>query len=514
MQKNVKNCKLILYICSNNNQVVSLIHKMIRRLAKYLLRTAIVISILTSLFSCEDEGYLNSPDAQLLFSRDTVMFDTIFTNIGSTTQHFKVYNPYNEDVLISRIRVANGDLSNFRLNINGEIGNEAYDIVIPAQDSIFIFVEVTVDPNGQNMPMVVQDSIEFVTNYNFQSLNLIAYGQDFNLIRDGYISNTDWTSEKPYLIYGYAFVDSTSTLTIEAGTKIYFHKNSGLYIEGNIVAEGNYENPVIFSSDRLEPSYKNIPNQWHRIILESGSHGNILNFVTIKNANIGLQVGTIEHDGYASLQINNSRIENMAYAGLFALKSRITGYNNVIANCGFYAAAFLAGGNYEFYHTTIANYWGNYSPKARASSSVIISNFLPVKKADGTSVIYNGDLERAFFGNCIIYGNFSNEIELGDNNENMFNYSFDHCILQVPDTLDLSDKDHYKNIWRGKDSDPKFVDPFDKHDYSLDTLSAAKDIGNPAFAKRFPVDIMNKDRLADDGPDLGAFERVEKKKKD
>jgi hypothetical protein len=487
---------------------------MIWRLLKYLLNTAIVITMLISLFSCEDEGYLKSPDARLLFSRDTVMFDTIFTNIGSTTQHIKVYNPYNEDILISRIRVANGDLSNFRLNISGDIANEAYDVVIPAHDSIFIFVAVTVDPNGQNNPMVVQDSIEFVTNYNFQSVNLIAYGQDFNLIKDGYILNSDWTSEKPYLVYGHAFVDSTSTLTIEAGTRIYFHKNSGLYIEGNIVADGTYENPIVFSSDRLEPSYKNIPNQWNRIIIESGSHDNLLNFVTIKNANIGLQVGTIEKEGYATLQINNSRIENMAYAGLFALKSRISGYNNLIANCGFYAAAFLAGGNYEFYHTTIANFWGNYSPKARASSSVIISNFLPVKKTDGSTVIYNGDLENAFFGNSIIYGNYPNEIELGNNEENMFNYTFDHCILQVPDTLDLSDKNHYKNVWRGKNFDPKFVDPFDKRDYSLDTLSAAKDRGNFAFAKRFPVDILNKDRLADVGPDLGAFERVEKKKKD
>ncbi len=487
---------------------------MIWRLAKYLLYATIVFAILVALISCEDEGYHNSPDAQLLFSRDTIMFDTIFTNIGSTTQHFKVYNKYSEDLLISRIRVANGDLSNFRLNIDGDITNEAYDIVIPSHDSIFIFVEVTVDPNGQNMPMIVQDSIEFVTNFNLQNILLIAYGQDFNLIKDGYILNTEWTAEKPYLIYGYAFIDSTSVLNIEAGTRVYFHKNSGLYIEGKIVAEGTFENPIVFSSDRLETSYKNIPNQWDRIILESGSHGNTLNFVTIKNANIGLQVGTIEHDGHASLQINNSRIENMAYAGLFALKSKIFGYNNLIANCGFYAAAFLAGGSYEFYHTTIANFWGNYSPKARTSSSVIISNYLPVKKSDGSSVIYSGDIENAFFGNSIIYGNYPNEIELGDNKQNMFNYTFDHCILQVPDTLDLSDKNHYKNVWRGKKYDPRFVDPFDKHDYSLDTLSAAKDIGNPVFAKRFPVDIMNKDRLADGGPDLGAFERVEKNKKD
>ena len=48
-------------------------------------------------------------------------------------------------------------------------------------------------------------------------------------------------------------------------------------------------------------SYENVPDQWNSILLFSGSHDNVFNFVTIKNANIGLQVGTIEHDGYASV---------------------------------------------------------------------------------------------------------------------------------------------------------------------------------------------------------------------
>ncbi len=483
-------------------------------MAKNLLKIVFAVWIFVSVFSCEDEGYLNSPDARLVFSQDTVMFDTIFTTIGSTTQHLKVYNPYNENVLISRIKVAGGDFSNFRLNINGVSANEAYEIEVPANDSIFIFVEVTIDPNGQNLPMVVQDSIEFTTNANIQNIKLVAYGQDFKLIKGGSLGTTTWTAEKPYLVYNYAFVDSTSTLTVEPGTRIHFHKGTGLYVKGKVIANGTYENPIIFQSDRLEDNYRNIPDQWDGIILVSGSHDNVFNFVTIKNANIGLQAGTIEHEGYASVELTNSRIENMAYAGLFAMKSRIFGYNDLIANCGFYAAAFLVGGEYEFYHTTIANFWGNFSGKTRVTPSVIISNFLPVKQADGSTNIYKSDLENAVFRNSIIYGNNMNEIELGDNEENSFNFLFDHCIIQVPDTLDLSNKDHYKNAFKGSDNDPKFVDPFDDYIYTLDTLSKAKDIGNPAYGRMFPYDILNKDRMADDGPDLGAFERIERKNED
>ena len=481
-------------------------------MVRYLLQILTVVMVLVSLFSCEDEGYMNSPDAQIQFSNDTITFDTIFTTIGSTTQHLRVYNPYDENILISRIRVAGGDFSNFRLNVNGESTNEAYEIEVPARDSIFIFVEVTIDPTGQNLPMVVQDSIEFTTNSNIQNIKLVAYGQDFKLIKGETIETTTWTSDKPYLVYDYAFVDSLSTLTIEPGTRIHFHKGAGMYVKGTVKAEGTFQEPIRFLSDRLEDNYKNIPDQWNGIILFSGSHDNVFNYTNIKNANIGLQVGTIEEEGFASLQLSNARIENMAYAGLFALKSKITGYNNVIANCGFYAAALLVGGEYEFYHTTIANFWGNYSSRSRSTSSLVLSNVLVVQQADGSKVTHTGDLQKAFFGNSIIYGNNAKEIELGNNMENVFNYEFDHCIIQVPDTFNISNNDNFKSVWKGANYKPNFVDPFEEYDYSLDTLSAAKDIGKEEYAEKFPLDIMNKDRTGEDGPDLGAFERIEKKK--
>jgi hypothetical protein len=457
---------------------------------------------------------MTSPDAQLRFSVDTITFDTIFTSIGSTTQRFTVRNPYDENVLISRVALAGGDMSNFRLNVNGEVGNELFEVEVPAKDSIFVFVEVTIDPNGQDLPMVVQDSIEFTTNTNFQDINLIAYGQDFKLIRGEVLQTQTWTAEKPYLVYDYAYVDSLSTLTIEPGTKIYFHKGAGLYVRGNIIADGNFQDPIQFRPDRLEPSYENIPDQWNGIVLYSGSHDNIFDFVTIKNANIGLQVGTIENEGFASLELTNSRIENMAYAGLFAMKSKIYAYNDVIANCGYYATALLVGGEYEFYHTTIANYWGNYSSKVRASASLVLSNVLVVEDADGSKQTHTGDLVKATFGNTIVYGNVSKELELGDNGENDFNYFFDHCILQIPDTTNTSDKNHYQNVWKGPEYDPLFIDPYDDFDYQLDSLSAAVDMGKLEYGKSFPSDLLNKRRTADAAPDLGAYERTAKKNED
>lgn len=482
---------------------------MIRRLLQILL----VVFGFVFLFSCEDEGYMNSPDARLRFSADTVMFDTVFSTIGSTTRILKVFNTYKEKLLISSAKIGGGEFSSFKMNVNGVAGNEVYDLEIPPNDSVYIFIEVTVDPTGQNLPMVVQDSISFTTNFNQQIIPLIAWGQDFHLVKSEILKSQTWKNDKPYLVYNYAYVDTLSKLTIEAGTKVYFHKGAGLYVKGNIEVNGTRDNPVMFLADRLEESYKNVPEQWNGILLFSGSKGNVINNSQIRNAVIGLQVGTIEHEGYASVNLSNSKIENMSYAGIFALKSRISSYNCVIANCGFYAVALLVGGEYEFYHTTIANYWGGYTRKQRQTSSIAIYNYLGVKQSDGSTTIYLGNLTKANFGNSIIYGNNPVELELGGNNTRQFNYYFDHCILQVPDTFNITNKDHYSNIWKGSSYDPKFIDVSKSLNFELDTLSPAKDVGSTVYSKLFPYDLKGRDRTSDKGPDLGAFERVEKKQK-
>lgn len=438
------------------------------------------------------------------------MFDTVFATIGSTTQHLKIYNPYDQKVLISSIKLAKGEASNFRLNINGASSNELQNLEIAPFDSMYIFVEVTVDPSGQNLPLVVKDSIEFVTNSNRQDVDLVAWGQDFNLIRREILKTTTWTNEKPYLVYNYVFVDSLATLNIEPGTKIYFHKDAGLYVKGKVLAKGTVENPILFHGDRLEDVYGDVPDQWNGVLLYSGSKNNEFTNVEIKNANIGLQVGNIEDEGFATVNLTNVKIQNMAYAGIFAMKSDIQANNCLITNCGFYAVALLVGGNYEFNHSTIANYWGGYGFKSRSTPSLLIQNFLTINK-DKPS--YIGDLATADFGNCIIAGNVidGNELWLNKNSEALFNYKFDRCILQVADTFKTNNPDHFVNILKGVD--PKFVDPYKKYNYELDTLSKAKDAANRNISKLYPTDLKGRDRLLDNGPDIGALERQEKKAK-
>ena len=137
-----------------------------------------LLILLLSLFGCNKDNILNGSSYDINTSTDTVLFDTLFTTIGSTTKRIKCYNNNNGTINISRIRLLSGENSQFRINVDGEAGVLFEDIAIKGRDSIFLFIEVTIDPNGTNLPLVVEDEIIFETNGNTKKIVLNALGQD------------------------------------------------------------------------------------------------------------------------------------------------------------------------------------------------------------------------------------------------------------------------------------------------------------------------------------------------
>ncbi len=466
------------------------------KLIKYLL---IAFTVSYFLSSCEKDEYNTSINASLQFSQDTILFDTIFTSIGSATQRFTIKNPYNENLKISSIFLARGDNSPYRLNIDGYAGNRLDNVEIDKKDSLYIFVEVTIDPNNSNLPLIVKDSIIFSFNDKVQDIDLISWGQDVNIINGEIIGTETWNNNKPYLIYNSMLVDTNSTLTIEPGAILHFSKNSRLYVAGTIIANGTFENPIVFKSDRLEYDYDNIPGQWDGIWLMAGSKDNIFNYTEIRNAIIGIQVDTLANTSKPTLQLSNSKIENMTSAGIYAQGSTILAYNSLIANCGQYALALTIGGSYEFYHCTIGNYWGF---STRTTPSVILNNYyIDINNQDQIRPI-----DKAIFGNCIIYGNKESELYIDKHEQGELKYLFDHTLLKIDSDFSTSNPENFQNIITTYN--PEFKDPFN-HDFELDTLSIAKDYGKEEYGNMFPYDINQEDRTLDNGPDLGAFERIE-----
>lgn len=486
---------------------------------RFLTTILLVVSFICLLGSCEKPGFIKNPDAMLEFSTDTVLFDTIFTSIGSTSLNFRVYNPHNQDIRIDEVFLAKGSASKYRLNINGQQARRLSDIIIPAEDSIFIFVEVTLDPNNVNDPMVVQDSIVFEVNGNIQDIDLISFGQDVNLINGQIIGTQDWFNDKPYLVYNSMAVDTAEVLTIHPGTRIHFHQRSSMIVYGTLKVLGTLDEPVSFLGDRLEDGYDDAAGQWGAYVeldegglyllggihFIKGSSDNEIRHAIIKNAIKGIQVDSMVSITEPTLILSNTRIENMTVTGIDARSTTILADNCLIANCGTHCIGLFLGGAYEFYHCTIVN---NKVRGARTHPAVALNNFYVYEEQ-----AYVYDLHNALFANCIIYGSRQMEIELWNTIDDVpvpgkFNYLFDHCLVQV-DTLNTSNEEYWKGIIKnqspGFDPDEDYIG----NNYRLDTLSIVKDKGKIEYARFFPTDLDGNSRLNDEGADLGAYERIE-----
>ena len=178
---------------------------------KKLSRLIVVAVILGwSLFtsSCRKDELLTSGDVQLRFSDDTLLYDTVFATIGSVTKNLRIYNDYDQPINISNIRLAGGNTSYYRMNVNGLPGSSFDNIELRAGDSLWIFVEVTVDPNSQLLPYVVQDSIVFETNGRTQDVDLVAWGQNAHFIVADQTLNIKDNNGKTIGQINYAVIDS------------------------------------------------------------------------------------------------------------------------------------------------------------------------------------------------------------------------------------------------------------------------------------------------------------------
>lgn len=464
----------------------------------YERKTFILLTIISVfcglLISCEEEGFVDDPSVKLSFSTDTVMFDTVFTTIGSTTKKFTVKNPYNKKININTIKLAGGKDSDYRLNIDGTQTSGMSNIELNANDSLYIFVEVTIEPNNDNNPLVVKDSVILNTNGNTQDIKLVAWGQDVHLINGEVLKTQTWQADKPYLVYNSALVDTQHTLTIKPGTKVHFHRNSRFYVAGSLISDGTKEDPVLFTSDRLEEEYSDTPGQWDGVWLMPGSHNNVINYTNIKNAIIGIQVDTLGSTASPTLTLSNSKIEHMTYAGIYAQGTTIKAYNNVISDCGEYAVALTLGGSYEFYHTTIANYW---TSATRHTPSLLLNNYNEEKQGRA--------LKKARFNNCIIYGNNGYEIGFDSlKSSGVLNYRFEHCLIKTGEEIQTTNR-NYEHIIENED--PGFIS-IEDYNFRLDTLSPAIDTGDVETGETYSKDIMNNSRNSDEAPDLGAYEYI------
>lgn len=494
---------------------------------KFVRFTALLIlSFIFILAACrKEDNFVTDTSAKLSFSTDTLMFDTVFTQIGSATRYLKIFNNNDQPIKISKITLNNTSGVIFNLNIDGISAKTFTDVQIPAKDSLYVFAEVTVNPNAplSTSPFVFNQELVFETNGNIQKVILEAWGQNANYIpnrlgKGGFATLSggnpnriiNWDDPKPYVIYGVLFIDSC-VLKIAAGTRIHVHgglaylPDTSVYRDGiiyvlpdaRIEAQGTLEKPIIIEGDRLEKEFTTEPDQWAGIIIGNRSKGNIFNFTTIRNSRVGIRV-----DSAASLSIKNSKIYNTSGSGLVAAHAQVTAENCLFYGNSGSCTQLEYGGVYDFTYCTMASYGSR-------NAALSANNFRCYERTQTgciRALAYPLSLKAT---NCIFYGSKEDEIDFIDATTGPtldFVYDFRNSIVRVKDLLKLENHPNFltqcKDCIRA-DSKSKIFRKPSSSNYQLDTLSIAE-------MKALPIsNILNdiEGKLRDiKTPDIGSYE--------
>ena len=465
------------------------------------IRASVVLVLFLMLFnSCQDDNdFSDSKDLTLSFSNDTIRFDTVFATFGSATKQFKIYNRNNNSLTIQSIELVNASKSGFRMNIDGEKGTKLTNVDILKKDSLYGFVEVTVDPTNSKNPVLIRDSIRLVVNGNIQYVQLEAVGQDVCIWKDKVVTTDSViTGDKPLLLYNSLTINKGVTLEVQKGTTFFLRNNATIDVYGNIIAQGMVQEPIVFRGSRFDNidgniPYDNTPGQWNGITFHAESSGNVLNNVIVKNAVRGVIFSPADTE-YKKADLINTIVQNTSEYGLLAINCYIDFQNCLFANSKG-AAVSLTGGKYNFLHCTLANY---YRWSVRQKECLAIGNVYEGKA-------YN--LDKCDFINSIVSGSVSGELLLSGVSTVAYNYKFQNCLIKAAEQKN----EHFVNtVWN---ADPLFVNINNNKDYSYNFELQA---GSPAIGKAdrsysllLPYDLKGRSRLADTDSDIGCYERGE-----
>lgn len=473
-----------------------------------------------------DQDFLTGDGVNIRFELDTLRFDTVFTELGSATRSVKIYNDGDEPVKLDEIYVEGMTGVEFIFNADGVPGGLVEDAIIWDNDSIYVFVEVTIDPDEpvSASPFVIEDRLVVKTGAKEQSVLLEAWGQNANYFPSRFnrgvpvVLSCDngtitWDSPLPYVIYGEIFIDEC-LLEVTAGTHIYVHGgiaqnellgtfNDGFLFtlpNGQLHLSGTRENPITVEGDRLEEGFATQPGQWLGIVIGRESQGNIIEHTTIKNSIFGVYA-----DSAAQVSLSNVQIHTTSGNALIGIHSEVTADNCLFYDNGANAVQFTHGGSYQLDYCTVASYGVD-------ASALAMNNFQCYNDDCSVNSVFPLEAEVT---NCIFFGSRRDEIIIQDASERsepvLFQLDMNHCLVKVDELL-TRDEARYGDFFstycldciNGEQSDALFLDRAED-DYQLDTLSIAQDRG--LVIPEFPLDLLGTPRGSE--PDIGCYERVE-----
>lgn len=455
----------------------------------------LLILSLAMIIGCKKESFTNSAEARLTIGNDSLHFDTVFTTAGSVTQYFLIKNENKQKINISNVQLMGGIASAFKMNVDGSQGTQFTNIEIAGNDSMYVFVRVNVNPNADNQPFVMRDSIKLQWNGNTTFKQLEAWGQNANYIRSTILQgNITWTKDKPYVILGGMIIDTNAVLTIQQGTRIHLNADAPFIVDGTLIINGTKSDSVVFRSNRLDDPYRDYPGAWPGIYFRGSSRDNQFTYTYIKNAYQGIVVEQPSSNANPKLRLNNCLLDNIYDIGLFAVNSSVIANNCLISNCGT-NIALIYGGNYQFNHCTVASFSNSFVQ--HKNPALTATNFV---KQNNT--IYTSPLT-AVFTNSIVWGDegfVDNEIVVQKEGAAAVNVTLNNVLFRAK--VDPSNTT-FNNVLRNTNPQFDSVDVVRRiYDFRLKDGSPAI---NKGMVTPLTTDFNGFSRVG--LPDLGCYEK-------
>ncbi|MGE8434237.1 hypothetical protein [Chryseobacterium joostei] len=468
---------------------------------KFKLLLAFSFWMLLVAVSCnKDDITFDAPSQELRFSRDTVFCDTVYHQVRSETYVVKVYNNEDKDVLIPRVNLEKGAASLYRINVDGKPGYDFKDVPLRKKDSLYIYVEIA--PQATGPEAIAEDRVLFSGPTGQQHVTLFSVVQDAeffiqtptnpNIIS----SSTTWANNKAKIIYGDLSLAPNVTLDIDPGTKVYFHKNSGMKVSSNAVLNinGTKDNQVILRGDRNDPYYDTISKNWNSIRMEANSILN-MNHARLFGGTRGLEMKQ------TNASITNSFIHTFFEYGIYAVNSKVTANNLVMNNCGLSCIGIFKGGNHNYTHATIANYSKSMGTFDR--NGIFATN----EWKNDAGQTEQGALQQLNIRNSIVYSDRDNSVQFEPTPGQQFEYLIQNCLIKYsgPSEAGFTFDNNVNIVQTIRNTDPQFVNYFmAKMNLRVKTTSPAIGKGNVSVAGTVPFDIVNVSRTTN--PTLGAYQ--------
>ena len=465
---------------------------------------ALLLGVMTG---CQDDDSFSVNVSNILsFTADTVKLDTVFSAVPTTTKSFWVHNESGDGIRCTSVRLERGNQSGFRVNVDGvylgsESGYQTSDVEIRKGDSIRVFVELTSSVNGKDKPMLVEDNLLFLLESGVtQKVNLNAYSWDAIKYRNVHIKNdTTLTGDKPIIVYGKLTVEEHATLTLAAGTTLYFHDGGGIDVYGRLCSQGDAGREVTLRGDRLDWMFDYLPYNlmsglWDGIHFYESSYDNVMQFTDLHSAFNGVVCDSANVEKQ-KLTLKNMTVHNCQGKGLSAINCKLTAENCQFTNT-LYECVDIQGGDVTMNHCTLAQFYP-FDSNRRPSLSYCSTSKTPLLRMDCINSIVTGYPEDVVAGSV-------------ENDTIPFNYRFISSILRTPaveDSLRIIDvifEDVKDTASIQGDKHFKLVDINTQHyDFHLDSLSTAINKGN----RDYPVSSDRDGNVRDELPDIGCFEK-------